>query len=84
MPELDKLPDLMSNFNQIVLQEFVIEKLYICFDMPLSVLNKHQAQQINDLENYLMAKSIQSTIEKHKTAGQREEGEGTISEFTST
>lgn len=43
MPELDNLPDLMSNFNQIVLQEFVIEKLFICFDMPLSILNKHQA-----------------------------------------
>jgi hypothetical protein len=43
MPELDNLPDLMSNFNQIVLQEFVIEKLFICFDMPLSALNKHQA-----------------------------------------
>ena len=84
MPELDNLPDLMSNFNQIVLQEFVIEKLFICFDMPLSILNKHQAQQINDLENYLMAKSIQSTIEKHKTAEKREKGESTVSEFTST
>lgn len=39
--------------------------MFICFDMPLSNINKVQAQSINDLENYLMAKSIQSTISTH-------------------
>ena len=33
--------------------------------MPLSNINNLQTSQINDLDNYLMAKSIQSTIEKH-------------------
>ena len=32
--------------------------------MPLSTINKVQAQSINDLDNYLMAKSLQSTISK--------------------
>ena len=73
---MEKLPDLMSNFNQIVLQEFVIEKFFICFDMPLSILNKYQAQSINDLERYLKAESLQQTIEKHKSTGKS-------SEFTS-
>jgi hypothetical protein len=30
----------MSNFNQIVLQDFIIDKFFICFDMPLSNINK--------------------------------------------
>lgn len=59
---LGNLPNLMTNFNQLVLQEFVIQKIFICFDMPLSTINKVQAQSINDLDNYLMAKSIKSTI----------------------
>jgi len=40
VPQLCNLPNLMTNFNQLVLQEFEIQKLFVCFDMPLSILNK--------------------------------------------
>lgn len=46
----------MSNFNQLVLQEFEIEKILICLDLPLSRINKIQAQNINDLDDYLIAR----------------------------
>ena len=62
MPQLDNLPNQMSNFNQLVLQELEIEKIFICFDMPLSRINKPQASSIDDLDNYLIAKSIQPQV----------------------
>lgn len=40
MPSLNNLPNLMSNFNQLVLQEFEIQKFFMCFDLPLSRMNK--------------------------------------------
>lgn len=66
MPKLCELPNLMTNFNQLVLQDFEIQKLYVCFDLPLSSLNRVQAESINDLDNYLMAKSLHSTSKKHE------------------
>lgn len=59
VPDLDNLPNLMTNFNQLVLREFIIEKIFVCFDVPLSKINSIQAQQI-DVENYLTAKKINS------------------------
>ena len=40
VPDLCELPSLMTNFNQLVLREFEIQKLYICFDLPLTTLNR--------------------------------------------
>ena len=59
IPQLHNLRNQMSNFNQLVLQEFEIEKIFICIDLPLSRINKIQAQNINDLDDYLIAKQIQ-------------------------
>ena len=30
VPDLYNLPNLMTNFNQLVLREFVIEKIFVC------------------------------------------------------
>lgn len=38
----------------------------MCFDLPLSSLNRFQAESINDLENYLVAKSLHSTAKKEE------------------
>jgi len=54
------------------LQEFEIQKLFICFDLPLSILNKVQAQSISDIDRYLMVKSIQH-IQKEGPAHDQEE-----------
>jgi len=68
VPNLCELPGLMTNFNQLVMQEFEILKLYVCFDMPLTSLNRVQAESINDLDNYLMATSLQGSIQKSSHA----------------
>jgi len=71
VPKLCELPNLMTNFNQLVMQEFKITKIFVCFDLPLSSLNRLQAESIHDLDNYLMAKSLQSSLQK--TTGQGSE-----------
>ena len=58
VPDLCDLPGLMTNFNQLVLREFEILKMYMCFDLPLTTLNRIQAESISDLDNYLLAKSL--------------------------
>jgi len=63
VPDLNNLPNLMTNFNQLVLQEFEMTKIFICFDLPMSQINRVQAQTINDLDQYLMTKSLQGSIE---------------------
>ena len=54
----------MTNFNQLVLREFVIEKIFVCIDLPLSKINSIQAQQI-DVENYLTATKISSPYQQN-------------------
>lgn len=68
VPHLCDLPSIMNNFNQLVMQEFKILKFYICFDLPLSCLNRIQAETIGDLDNYLMAKSILPTPNSEESA----------------
>ena len=64
VPDLKNRPNMMTNFNQLVIQEFEFLKLYVCFDLPLSTLNRSQAENINDLENFLVARSLYSTDKK--------------------
>lgn len=35
---LPNIEGFLTNFNQLVLQSGVINKLYFCFDLPLSLL----------------------------------------------
>ena len=35
MDNLPNLENMMTNFNQIVIQEAIINKLFFCFDLPL-------------------------------------------------
>ena len=65
--DLCDLPGLMTNFNQLVLREFEIQKIFMCFDLPLSTLNWPQAESINDLDNYLLAKSLATPLSGSKT-----------------
>lgn len=85
VPHLCDLPSIMNNFNQLVMQEFKILKFFICFDMPLSCLNRIQAESISDLDNYLMAKSILPTLnseESAKASTDKKGSEATVSNGT--
>lgn len=66
VPRLCELPSIMNNFNQLVMQGFKILKMYVCFDLPLSTLNRVQAEQISDLDDFLRVESLQPSIEKHR------------------
>lgn len=66
VPRLCELPSIMNNFNQLVMQEFKILKMYVCFDLPLSTLNRVQAEQISDLDDFLRVESLQPSIEKQR------------------
>jgi hypothetical protein len=57
----------------LVLQEFEIQKVFFCFDLPLAKINKVQAQAINDLDNYLMAKSYNFGDNEKKTQSAKKE-----------
>jgi hypothetical protein len=68
------------------MQEFKILKMFVCFDLPLSSLNRIQAEQISDLDNYLVAKSCMHLVnsefsKKTLTGGQTGEK---CSEFTTS
>lgn len=83
VPNLNNLPNLLTNFNQLVLQEFEIQKVFFCFDMPLTKINKVQAQSINDLDNYLMAKSYQFGDSDRKVQS-ASKGDNMCSDFSGT
>lgn len=84
VPNLKELPSIMNNFNQLVMAEYKILKMFICFDMPLSILNRIQVESISDLDNYLMAKSmsIQQSSEHKTTDKKQKSSDATASNST--
>lgn len=65
MPDLKDIRHSMTGFNQLVFKNFKIQKFFVSLDLPLSRINNVQAQNIADLDRYLVAKAIKGVSSPH-------------------